>query len=115
MDMGKITGRPKKAVTRDKNIGFFVTREQYFIIQEKAAVAGVNISDYMRKAAVFGEVRSCWAREERDIFKKMVGMSNDIHELVTMARREGAVQCVLYFERYGKQIDEALKRLGNVK
>jgi hypothetical protein len=113
--MSKITGRPKKAVTRDKNIGFFVTKEQYFVIQQKAAEAGVNISDYMRQASVFGEIRPRWSSEERDIFKKMVGMSNDIHALVAMARQEGAVQCVLYFERYGKQIDEALKRLGDAK
>ncbi|MBN8851391.1 MAG: hypothetical protein BGO55_09185 [Sphingobacteriales bacterium 50-39] len=113
--MGKITGRPKKAVTRDKNIGFFVTQAQYFIIQQKAARAGVNISDYMRQASVFGEIRSRWSFEERDIFKKMVGMSNDIHELVTMARQEGVVQCALYFGQYGKQIDEALKRLGDAK
>jgi len=113
--MSKITGRPKKKVTRDKVVGFAVTQPQYFIIQQKAAQAGVNFSDYMRQAAVFGEVRSRWTSEERDIFKKMVGMSNDIHELVVIARREGAAQCVLYFDRYGKQIDEALKRLGDAK
>ncbi|HVU59094.1 MAG TPA: hypothetical protein VHD83_28725 [Puia sp.] len=113
--MGKITGRPKKAVTRDKNIGFFVTQAQYFIIQQKAAQAGVNISDYMRQSAIFGEVRSRWSPEEREIFKKMVGMSNDIHQLAVAARQEGISRAALYFEQYGKQIDEALKRLGNAK
>ncbi|HEY4205994.1 MAG TPA: hypothetical protein VGM31_04235 [Puia sp.] len=113
--MSKITGRPKKAVTRDKNIGFFVTQAQYFIIQQKASQAGVNISDYLRQAAIFGEVRSRWSPEERDIFKKMVGMSNDIHQLAAAARQEGVLRCALYFEKYGKHIDEMIKRLGDAK
>jgi len=54
--MGKITGRPKKPVKRGKNLGFYVTREQHFVIQHKAAQAGVNISDYLRKTAVSGQV-----------------------------------------------------------
>jgi hypothetical protein len=113
--MSKITGRPKKAVTRDKNIGFFVTQAQYLIIQQKASQAGVNISDYMRQAAVFGEVRSRWSAEEREIFKKMVGISNDIHQLAATARQEGILRCALYFEQCGKQIDEMIKRLGDAK
>ena len=61
--MGKITGRPKKKVTRDKIVGFAVTQAQYFVIQQKATQAGVNISDYMRQVAVFGLVRSRWTFE----------------------------------------------------
>jgi len=113
--MSKITGRPKKAVTRNKNIGFFVTQAQYFIIQQKASQAGVNISDYMRQMAIFGEVRPRWSSEERDIFKKMVGMSNDIHQLPDIARKQGMLQCMVHFERYGKLIDEAIKRLSDAK
>ena len=71
--MSKITGRPKKPVVQEKNIGFFVTRVQYFIIQQKAERAGVNISDYMRQVAITGYVKTRWTAEERDIFKKMVG------------------------------------------
>ena len=113
--MSKITGRPKKAITRDKNIGFFVTDAQYFIIRQKAAVAGVNISDYMRQMAIYGEVRSRWTAEERDIFKKMVGISNDLHQLVVVARQEGASSVLLHFERYRQLMDDVIKRLSDVK
>jgi hypothetical protein len=41
--MAKITGRPPKAIKQEKNIGFFVTNEQYATIQEKAEQAKVNM------------------------------------------------------------------------
>ncbi|MBN9382686.1 MAG: hypothetical protein J0H74_18120 [Chitinophagaceae bacterium] len=113
--MSKITGRPKKTIIQEKNIGFYVTHVQYFIIQQKAAIAGVNISDYMRQAAIYGQVKARWTSEERDIFKKMVGISNDLHQLVKVAGQEGSSSALLHFERYRQMIDEAIKRLSDAK
>jgi len=115
MGMSKITGRPKKAVTRDKNIGFFVTQAQYFIIQQKAAQAGVNISDYMRQMAIFGKIATRWTPEEKELFKKMVSMSNDLHQVAMVARQEGALSALLCFERYRQAMDEVIKRMGDAK
>src|SRR5882762_7453656 len=114
-DMGKITGRPKKGIKQEKNIGFFVTHAQYFVIQQKAGKAGVNISDYMRQVAIFGEVRTRWTPEEREVFKKLVGISNDLQQLVTIARQEGVLATMLYFEKYRTLIDEVIKRLSDAK
>jgi hypothetical protein len=113
--MSKITGRPRKAIKQEKNIGFFVTHAQYFIIQHKAVIAGVNISDYMRQAAIFGEVKARWKPEERDLFKKMVGISNDLHQLVIIGRQEGAASAVLHFQKYRQIIDEVIKQLSDAK
>jgi len=111
--MSKITGRPPKAVRQEKNIGFFVTRVQYFIIQQKAIQAGVNMSDYMRQLAIHGQVKTRWKPEEREIFKKMVGMSNDVHQLVKIAREEGALTAILHFEKYRNLIDGMINRLSH--
>jgi len=113
--MGKITGRPRKAKKQEKNIGFFVTHAQYFIIQQKVATAGVNVSDYMRQMAIFGQVKARWKPEERELFKKLVGISNDIHQLVIIARQEGALSAMLHFERYRSLIDDVIKQLSNAK
>ena len=113
--MTKIAGRPRKAIKQEKNIGFFVTHAQYFIIQNKAAIAGVNISDYMRQVAIFGEVKPRWKPEERELFKKMVGISNDLHQLVIIGRQEGATSAVLHFQKYRQIIDEVIKQLSDVK
>lgn len=113
--MSKITGRPKKAIRQEKNIGFFVTHQQYFIIQQKAAMARVNISDYMRQVAIFSQVKARWTAEERDLFKKMVGISNDLHQLVIIGRQEGATSAVLHFQKYRQLIDEVIKQLSDAK
>jgi hypothetical protein len=96
-------------------VGFYVTNTQYFIIQQKVAMAGVNISDYMRQLAIYGKVKARWTAEEREIFKRMVSISNDLHQLVAVARQEGASSVLLHFERYRQLIDDVIKRLSDVK
>jgi hypothetical protein len=86
--MTKITGRPPKAIRQEKNIGFFATTEQYAVIQEKAAQAKVNISDYMRQMAVNGYVRIRWTEEDVRLLKQLVELSNDLYAVMEIAGRE---------------------------
>jgi len=109
--MAKIRGRPKKARIQEKMIGFFVTKLQYFVIQQKAAKAGVNISDYMRQVAVNGYVKAKWTEEERQMVKQLIGMSGEIQRLVELARKEGAVRTVLHFSQYGEIMDKLINTL----
>jgi len=111
--MSKITGRPKKPIKQEKNLGFFVTHQQHFVIQHKAAQAGVNISDYLRQTAVSGQVMTRWTADEREIFKKLVGMSNDLNELAELARKEGTLTAMLHFEKCRNQIDLIIKGLDH--
>jgi len=111
--MAKIPGRPKKAVRQEKFLGCFVTQTQNFIIEQKAIQAGVNKSDYLRQVAIFGQVKTRWKPEERELFKKMVGMSNDMHQLVKIAREEGALSAILHFEKYRNLIDDVINRLSH--
>lgn len=113
--MSKITGRPKKPIVQEKFLGFFVTKVQHFVIQQKAEQAGVNISDYMRQVAINGFVKTRWTAEERDIFKKMVGIANDLHDLRELGRKEGVLSAMLFFEKYRDMIDEMLKRISHSK
>jgi hypothetical protein len=111
--MGMHEGRPKKAISQEKNIGFFVTKQQYFIIQEKAARAGVNLSDYLRQTAVYGQVKTRWTEEERELFKKLVGICNDMNLVVRLCQQEGAVSATHYFEQYRDLMDLVIKRFGH--
>ena len=56
-----------------------------------------------------------WTPEERELFKKMVGISNDLHQLVIIGRQEGATSAVLHFQQYRQVIDEVIKRLSDAK
>ena len=109
--MGKKTGRPPKAIKQEKFIGYFVTHAQHFIIRQKAEEARVNISDYMRQMAIYGYVKPRWSEEEREWFKKLVGMSNDLNRLVEIAQKEGSLTAMLHFVSYRDLIDAAIKQL----
>ena len=109
--MTKITGRPPKAIKQEKFIGYFVTHAQHAIIQEKAAQAKVNISDYMRQMAVNGYVRIRWTEEDVRSLKELVALSNDLHEMVGIAEREGILSAMLLFGKYRDKIDAIIKLL----
>jgi hypothetical protein len=109
--MTKITGRPPKAIKQEKNIGFFVTNEQYAVIQEKAEQAKVNISDYMRQMAVNGYVKIRWTEVDVAMLKQLVALSNDLHAVAGIAEREGVLSAMLFFGKYRDTIDGVIKKL----
>ena len=61
----------------------------------------------MRQMAVYGYVKPRWSEEEREWFKKLIGMSNDLHRLVEIAEKEGALTAMLHFVAYRDLIDGA--------
>ena len=79
--MSKKVGRPQKAVRQEKNIGFYLTWDQYAVVQRKAERARVNISDYMRQVALAAEVKAKWTEEEREMVKTLIRMSVDLNRL----------------------------------
>ena len=109
--MSKKKGRPKKAVRQERNIGFFLTHAQFAIVERKMELARVNISDYMRQVAVQGEVRAKWTPEERELVRKLVGMSVDLHGLMVVAQEQGVALAVESFRAYRDIIDEVIKKL----
>ena len=111
--MSKKNGRPRKETIQEKYVGFFVTRIQYFVIQDKVAQSGLNLSDYMRKMAVSGQVVARWQPEDRELFKKLVGIANDIQRLVKTAQEQNVLKAMLYFEEYGRVMDEVIKKLNH--
>ena len=121
--MSEKRGRPKKAIARrEKNIGFYVTDDQYSLIQRKAERAMVNVSDYMRQVAIMGEVRARWTAEERDMVRKLVGMSGDLHRMAEdSSSSSGASSPVSavgisgvgaeFFQRLRDELDNLIKLL----
>jgi hypothetical protein len=109
--MTKPTGRPPKAIKQEKHIGFFLTNKQHAVVLEKAAQAKVNISDYMRQMAVHGYVKIRWTEEDVALLKQLVVFSNDLHEMVGIAEREGLLKAMLLFGKYQDKVDELIKNL----
>ena len=109
--MEKIKGQPKKAMQQEKRVHFALTAKQYFVIQQKAAKAGLTIPGYMRQVAVNGEVKPKWTEEEYQMVEQMVGMSEGIHQLVLQAQKEGVTHAALSFTRYRGVFDEIIHAL----
>lgn len=109
--MAKLKGRPPKVRKQEKNIGFFVTKLQYFVIQQKAEKAGVNISDYMRQVAVNAQVKTKWTEEERGMVKGLIEISADLHRMVEMGEKQGVAEAMLFFVRYRGMFDSIFNKL----
>jgi hypothetical protein len=80
--MAKPKGRPKKANRKEKNVRFTVTDVQDFVIQHKAAKAGVTRPEYLRQVALNGYVKCEWTAEERQ-----------------MSHRQNNLNCILTWNR----------------
>jgi hypothetical protein len=104
-------GRPKKAIVQEKMVGFYVTFDQWAIIRRKAEKARVNISDYMRQVAIDSQVRAKWTAEEREMVRKLIGMSVELHGLVTIAREQGSTVALELFRGYRDIMDDIIKKL----
>jgi hypothetical protein len=107
--MSRIRGRPKKAVRQEKNVGFFLTYAQYAVVVQKAAAAGVNISDYMRQVALTAEVRAKWTEEERKMVRGLIRMSADLNRLASLQGTESAA----FFVSLRDQLDVIIKNLSH--
>jgi hypothetical protein len=66
---------------------------------------------FMRQLSINGQVKPRWTAEERELFKGLVRISNDIHKLRETAREEGVLSCMLHFEKYRDHIDYVIERL----
>lgn len=107
----KRTGRPAKAIKKEVRACVRFTRNEYFIIKEKAAKAGVNTSTYLRQIAINATIKTRLTDEERRFFRELVGMANNINQVAKTCHQEGAMGAMIYFEGFRKQFDELLKKL----
>ena len=102
-----IKGQPKK----EKHIYFRLTDQQDFLIRQKAAKAGLTIPDYLRQVAVNGQIKPKWTEEEGQMVTRLTAMSEDIHQLVEQAQKEGTLQGALLFTKYTGILDEIVNTL----
>ncbi len=90
-----------------------LTEEQYGLFRKNAAAAGVTFAAYIRQAAVGGIVKARLSEEEKELFRKMVMMSNDLHQLWKMARDQGMEQAMALFEAGRDAVDKVLNTLNH--
>lgn len=104
------TDKRYKAVKRVKRIAIYLTKTEYFFVQESAKKAGLDFSSYIRGMTLEGHVKARMNEEERGWFRELVGMSNDLHQFVKMGREQGLLTVMLLFGAFRSRMDELLKK-----
>jgi len=104
----KSTGRPAQPIKRDKPMGFRLTASERFIIKQKAERAGMSLTAYLRHMAIHGKVIDRLNEEDRENIRQLIKMTNEIHELVVLADKEGMVKAIFQFEGLRYRIDNLI-------
>ena len=104
-------GRPKKIIKRQLVIGVRLTKEEHFIIKEKASKAGLARSRYLRETGIHGEVKMRLGEDDRERMDKLIGMSNNLNQLTKLAHQEGLFKMSFMLEDQRDKIDGLLNRM----
>lgn len=107
----KTKGRPAKAVKKEVRACVRLTQYEYFIIKEKAKLAGMNASVYLRQTAIRATIISRLTEEEVQFVRQLIGMSSNINQVAKICHRDGLFEAMQYFEHYRNLIDGILQKL----
>ena len=103
-------GRPRTQVSRAVT-SIRLTKAERFIIKNKAGKAGISITAYIRQMAIHGKVSARLGEEEGQFVRELVGISNNLNQLVKKANAGQFLSAILEFEKYRNIIDELLEKL----
>jgi len=107
----KKAGRPTKRVKKEVKVTIRLSRQDHFIVREKATNAGLKMSAYIRKVSIETRILPRLTEEERDAVKHLIGMSNNLNQLTKACHQEGVLSAMLYFESYRNEVDDILIKL----
>ena len=104
-------GRPTKALKRELRITARFSKLEHYILQQKAGKAGINVSEFIRQAAITAKVSARQTAEERDSTRKLIGMANNLNQMAKVANREGMRSIRLLLESCLQQVHGLLNKL----
>ena len=104
-------GRPPKKLKRELRVTVRFSKLEHYIVQQKATKAGMNISEFIRPAAIYGKVIPRQNEEERHITRQLVGMANNFNQMAKVANREGMGSIHLLLEGRLLQVNGIINKL----
>jgi hypothetical protein len=100
-------GRPPKSVIRNELLAVRLFPSEKQAIDEKAKTAGMNASEWFRKAALKAKVMPRLSPEETKYLRMLSGMANNLNQLTKLAHGKG----LTYFI---KAIIEMLEKINRI-
>src|SRR5260221_3040430 len=82
-------GRPTKKLTRELRITARFSNLEHYIFQQKAGKAEINVSEFLRQAAITGKVSARLTKEERKVIRNLFGMAHNLNQMAKVANRKG--------------------------
>ena len=104
-------GRPTKKLKRELRITARFSKLEHYILQQKAGKAGINVSEFLRQAAITVKVTARLTEEERHIIRQLIGMANNLNQMAKVANREGMGSIRLLLESCLQQVHGLLNKL----
>jgi hypothetical protein len=104
-------GRPLKKLKREIRVTVRFSQLEHYILQQKATKAGMNISEFIRPAAIYGKVIARQTEEERHFTRQVVGMANNFNQMAKVANTEGIASIRLLLESCLQQVHGLLNKL----
>jgi len=103
--------RTPKGLERNKRVTLNLTEPEYLQIKRNALKAGTPLGTYTRLIALDGRVYERIDEGDRNLFRVIVNLSNELHQLAMMARKDGLANALAAFEAGRNSIDELLNRI----
>jgi hypothetical protein len=96
-----------------RRVAISMQESEFLLIKANAKAAAMPFSAYVRHMTLEGKVKACLSEEDRALFRELVAMSNDLHQLWKMARDQGVVYAIGYFEAGRDAVDKVLNLLNH--
>ena len=109
----KNIGRPAKIIKREIRAAIRFSKNEYFIVKEKATKAGVRPSEFIRQTAIYSTIKSRLTEEERQIVKVLIGMANNLNQIAKLCHQQNLLSALYQFQAELKLLDTILKKLKN--
>lgn len=81
--------RPKKTIKREKQYSVRLTMAEAKRVEKNAGRYGESVSSYFRKKGLDDRLVPRWTEEEREAYKQLVGMANNLNQLTKLCHERG--------------------------
>lgn len=85
--------------------------DEYFSVKEKAKIAGVTLTEFIRQSVLFGGVIETVTPEQMDLIRDLAGMGNNLNQLAKQANTYGYTLDADYFHAQGEKIASIIDKV----
>jgi len=82
-------GRPPKKIKKEKIVMVRLSNNEHFLIEGKAKIAGMRISEWFRRSAKSGKVTPRMNSEDLKAMRTLTGIANNLNQLTKLSHQQG--------------------------